>query len=315
MALVLHTQKLSNPHDCAYDLGEIGLPSDMQKLAKQHVSAYNMGMAPLEEFVDQQLRLGRTSFSREEAQQALPLKEDGLVSALVRLGKRKRIASPHKGFYLILRPEDQSRGAPDPAQWIDPLMRYVGLDYRVSLLRASAFHGSSHQAAMVFQVIVPRQLRSVELGKHRLQFLTQSPRDFDATNQGRWLEQLKTSAGFARVAGPALTLLDCVRYVQKAGGISHVAQIVKDIGSKVDPRDLKQIAAHYESSCVRRLGYLFEKAGQEKQARALEPFATNAKTAVLLDPSVKPASALLAKAHERNARWKLILNQEVEADF
>lgn len=30
-------------------------------------------------------------------------------------------------------------------------MKYQKLDYRVGFLRAAAFHGSSHQAAMVFQ--------------------------------------------------------------------------------------------------------------------------------------------------------------------
>jgi len=66
----------------------------------------------------------------------------------------------------------------DPARWIDPLMKYQGLDYRVSLLRAAAFHGSSHQAAMIFQVIAPKQLRDIEIGRHRLQFLYQAPRAF-----------------------------------------------------------------------------------------------------------------------------------------
>ncbi|MDR1727022.1 MAG: hypothetical protein LBT74_03695 [Acidobacteriota bacterium] len=39
---------------------------------------------------------------------------------------------------LILRPEDWRTGAPDPATWIDMLMRHLGVDYRISLLRAAA---------------------------------------------------------------------------------------------------------------------------------------------------------------------------------
>ena len=73
--------------------------------------------------------------------------------------KKGRLASPRRGFYLILRPEDRLLGAPDPSRWIDPLMKHLGLDYRISLLRAAAFHGSAYQAAMVFQVIAPRQLQ------------------------------------------------------------------------------------------------------------------------------------------------------------
>ena len=73
-----------------------------------------------------------------------------------------------------MRPEDRQLGAPDPSRWIDPLMKLQGLDYRISLLRAAAFHGSSHQAAMVFQVIAHKQLPKIVLGRQRVEFLYQS---------------------------------------------------------------------------------------------------------------------------------------------
>ena len=83
-------------------------------------------------------------------------------------------------------------------RWIDPLMKHQGLDYRISLLRAAAFHGSSHQAAMVFQVVVPKQLRDFEVGRHRLHFLHQSPRAFARVNQLDLLRQIKSDAGYAK---------------------------------------------------------------------------------------------------------------------
>ena len=137
--------------------------------------AYDLGMGSLEQFIDGRLVHGRACFSREEALAALDLKPENLTAAITRLIKKRRLASPRHGFYLILRPEDQTVGAPDPVRWIGPLMKHQGLDYRISLLRAAAFHGSSHQAAMVFQVVVPRQLRDFEIGRHRLQFLYQMP--------------------------------------------------------------------------------------------------------------------------------------------
>jgi hypothetical protein len=39
-----------------------------------------------------------------------------------------------------------------------------------------------------------------------------------------------------------LTLLDCARYFHKAAGINGLAQIVKDIGEKADPRKLASVA-------------------------------------------------------------------------
>lgn len=128
-------------------------------------------MASLEHYLVNQLARGRSHFSREEGLGALGLQREAFIAAATRLIKKRRLASPRRGFYLILRPEDQVAGVPDPVRWIDPLLNYLGVDYRISLLRAAAFHGSSHQAAMVFQAIVPKQLRAFEIGRHRLQFI------------------------------------------------------------------------------------------------------------------------------------------------
>jgi len=267
-------------------------------------------MASLDEYLDRQLARGRAYFSRADALKALALAPESLAAAISRLVKKHRLANPRHGFYLILRPEDRAAGAPDPARWIDPLMKHQGLDYRVSLLTAAAFHGSSHQAAMVFQAIVPRQLRSFEIGRHRLQFVFQAPRAFAQANRPEWLAQMKTDAGFARVAGVELTLLDCARYFHRAGGINGVAQIAKDLGAKAGARRLAALALAYENSSVRRLGYLLELAGHARQAKALEPFASDAKSVKPLDPAVASAPA----PREKSAKWKLLINQPVEID-
>ncbi|MBE0615537.1 MAG: hypothetical protein IH604_17865 [Burkholderiales bacterium] len=72
-------------------------------------------------------------------------------------------------------------------------------------------------------------------------------------------------------------------------------------------------------SCHRRLKgrfptycYLLERSGHGRQARALEPFLKQAKTTLPLDPAVKPIVAALAQVHERNAKWKLMINETVE---
>src|SRR5882757_3914041 len=211
-------------------------------------------MASLDQFLDEQLARGRSYFSREEGLRAVGLSAGAFASAATRLVKKRRLANPRHGFFLILRPEDRIAGAPDPARWIDPLMKYQGLDYRVSLLRAAAFHGSSHQAAMIFQVIAPKQLRDIEIGRHRLQFLYQAPRAFSRINLPIRLDQMKSDEGFAKVARVELTLLDCARYFHEAGGISGVAQIIKDIGGNAKARALAEAAQDYENATVRRLG-------------------------------------------------------------
>ena len=284
-------------------------------IQKQSTNAYDLGVAAIEQYLEEHLARGRAYFTRDEAQVALGLSPHPLSVALMRQVKKGRLANPRRGFYLILRPEDRTLGAPDPVRWIDPLMNSLKLDYRVALLRAAAFHGSSHQAAMVFQVIVPKQMRGFEVGRQRLEFVYQSPAAFRQVNRPDWLDSIKSDAGFAKVAGLELTLLDCARYFHKAAGINGLAQIAKDLGGQARPERLALIAAHYENSSVRRLGYLLERAGHAQQAESLRPFARKAKTAVLLDPSVKPLVEGLSDLHEKAPDWRLIVNESVEVDF
>ena len=91
-------------------------------------------------------------------------------------------------------------------------------------------------------------------------------------------------------------------------------QIVKDIGERGDAHQLAETAVVYENASVRRLGYLLDQAGCESQARALEPFVTMAKTSLLLDPSIKPLISSISEDAPRVAKWKLIINEPVEAD-
>lgn len=268
----------------------------------------------LDRYLDNQLGLGRAHITKAVAAKALGLSATAFNAAAARLARQGRLAHPKEGFFLILRPEDRA-GGPDPARWIDPMMRYLGLDYRISLLRAAAFHGASHQAAQVFQVIVPKQLRPIALDRQRVQFVFQAPHGFNVVNQAPWLDQLKTDTGFAKVAGIELLLLDAVRYFRQTAGLNGAAQIVHDLGGRADPRKLARAATAYENSTVRRLGYLLEQFGHPRQAAALRPLAGKAKSLKPLDPSVRlvPSLARGTKPPEA-AAWKLSVNVPVEID-
>lgn len=271
-------------------------------------------MASLEDFIDRQLARGRAHFTKSAAMADLRQSPQALQAAIARLAKKGRLASPRRGFYLILRPEDRTLGAPDPARWIDPLMSHLGLDYRISLLRAAAFHGAAHQAAMVFQVITPRQLPAITIGRQRVEFLFQTPKAFAISNRPDWLDRLKTDAGFATVAAVELTLLDICRYFHRSGGINAAAQAVHDLGGRARGKKLATAAVAYEHTAVRRLGYLLDRFGHARQARALLPIAAKAKSFSPLDPSTKPAARELSSRQDRNLLWKLIVNVDVEID-
>jgi predicted transcriptional regulator of viral defense system len=271
-------------------------------------------MRSLQEFIDSQLAHGRATFSKLAAMAEVGQTPEAFQAAVERLMKKGKLASPRRGFYLILRPEDRLLGTPDPSRWIDPLMKHLGLDYRVSLLRAAAFHGSAHQAAMVFQVIAPRQLPAIEIGRQRVEFVYQAPFAFAESNRTEWLAQLKTEAGFAKIAGVELTLLDMCRYFHRAAGINGAAQAVHDLGKKADAGILAKAAHAYENSAVRRLGYLLERFGHHRQAKVLQPFADKAKSFKDLDPAVKPIVPALGANGQKDLKWKLVINVPVEID-
>lgn len=271
-------------------------------------------MRSVQKFVESQLARGRGYFTKPAGLAETDQTPEAFQAAVARLSKKGYLVSPRRGFYLILRPEDRALGAPDPAIWIDPLMKFLEVDYRISLLRASAFHGSAHQAAMAFQVITPRQLPDIEIGRQRIRFLVQSPDAFAKVNRPEWLDQLKTNAGYAKVAGMELTLLDICRYFHQAAGINGAAQAIHDLGKKANGRILAKAANAYENTSVRRLGYLLERFGHSRQANALRPFVEKSKSFKLLDPSVKPIVPEITGSVERNSDWKLLVNVSVEID-
>jgi predicted transcriptional regulator of viral defense system len=180
-------------------------------------------------------------------------------------------------------------------------MKHQKIDYRISLLSAAQFHGATAQPTAL-QLIVPSQLRDFAIGRHKLEFINQTPSSFARTNRPEWLAELKSDTGIAKAAGIELTLLDCARWFHKAGGISAVAQITRELGAKALARRLAPLARDFESSAVRRLGYLLELAGHEPQARALDKFAREAKTVKLLDPT----SGI--EQGELSGRWKITVN-------
>jgi len=271
-------------------------------------------MTTLDEYIDDRLSQGRAYFSRQEALPVLGSTPVALGTAFTRQIRKGRLANPRHGFYLILRPEAAADAdaeierVPDPTLWIDALMKHQGIDYRISLLRAVAFHGMVHQDAPAFQIILPKQVRDFEIGRHRLQFTYQEPAAFAQVNRSDWLSSLKSNAGITHVAGIELTLLDCACHFHKTAGIQGLARIVKELGGQAQPSRLAEAAAHYENSSVRRLGYLLERMGHSQQADALRPFVSQATTAALLNPDITPLHEGADEIKERAPKWMLHIN-------
>src|SRR3990172_9144292 len=93
---------------------------------------------PLSAFVEDLQARGRYTYTRAEAASGKERSDVALEAALRRLKRRGRIASPRRGFYVLVPVEYREAGCP-PANWfIDDLMRFLKQPYYVGLLGGAA---------------------------------------------------------------------------------------------------------------------------------------------------------------------------------
>src|SRR5216684_2410755 len=104
--------------------------------------------------------------------------------ALNRLAKQKLIASPARGFYVILPPEYGALGCLPADQFIPALMKRLNLSYYTALLSAAQYHGAGHQRPQQFQVFVARNRRPIQCGAVRVAFMARKRRADSACSLG-----------------------------------------------------------------------------------------------------------------------------------
>jgi len=255
-------------------------------------------------FLDALQASGRYTFTRADAAKVLGLSKVALKNALWRLAKAGRVASPRRGFYVIVPPEYRvARSLPAP-WFIRDLMDYLGRPYYVGLLTAASLHGAAHQAPQEFQVVTDRPLGPIEVGRVRIRFVKKAHLA-SAPTVG-----IKTPTGDIRVSTPEATALDLVRYPEHCGGLSNVATILHELGERLDGSELARVAeADGEVAYAQRLGYLLDLVGRQEVARALAAWVVaRAPRVTPLSPGQRMAGA------RRDARWRVAVNEEVERD-
>lgn len=258
----------------------------------------------LEELVDVLQSQGRYTFTRAEALAALGTSAEAFKKAVQLLTRRRRLASPRRGFYVIVPLEYRVAGAPPASWYIDDLMRTVGAPYYVGVLSAAALHGAAPQAPQEFQVVTTSRQRTVVIGRERVRFLRK--RNLARTP----VMSLKTPTGTMQVSTPEATALDLLRYVDAAGFLSNIATVLHELAEKCDPGRLVEAAAvGVELPHVQRLGHLLDLVGARQLADPLARWlAQRHPDWVRLSPS-EPA-----RRPRRDERWRLIVNARIEPE-
>jgi predicted transcriptional regulator of viral defense system len=246
---------------------------------------------------------GRHHFTMDQAAAALGGSIVAVRAALRRASRRGEVASPHRGFFVIVPPEYRRLRCLPPEQFIPHLMKHLGEPYYVALLSAAELHGAAHHRPQRFQVMIRKNRRPIECGEARVQFVARH--DLERTP----VVEQNTPRGEMRVSSPEATALELVGYADHCGGLDNVISVLSDLAESLDARKLLEAAHLCPIAWSQRLGYLLEAANQGDLASALADHVRA--QAATLAPLVRARSM---KGAPRAERWKLAVNASVQAE-
>lgn len=247
---------------------------------------------------------GRYHFTSSDTRNALGVSADAARLALNRLARRNLIASPARGFYVIVPPEYQSLGCLPADQFIPALMDQLKQPYYAGLLSAAQYHGAAHHRPQEFQVLLPKPRRPIHCGKVRVSFILRKHlRDVP-------VQSINTPRGTVQVSTPEATAIDLVGYPKQVGGLDQVATILSELGEQIEPEKLVEAAQTAPITWSQRLGYLLELADAGEKTDALKRYVKEtAYETVSLLPSSSDDGAV------RSRDWKLLINVDAEVEF
>jgi predicted transcriptional regulator of viral defense system len=263
-----------------------------------------IGRETLSELVDSYQASGRYVVTREQALAAMEVSNEAMKKAVQRLVARRRLAVVRRGFFVIVPVEYREAGAPPPTWFIDDLMRFHGQPYYVGLLSAAALHGAAHHQPQEFQVVTNVQVRPAVVGRARIRFFRKQ--DIERTPT----VQMKTETGTIRVSTPEATALDLLRYLEAAGHLGNVVTVLAGLAEKIDAKRLVVVAkAEGDVTTAQRLGYLLEQVDAGEVGAALAAWIAKRR------PRFVPLrSARAVRREVRDQRWRLLVNERVEAE-
>ncbi len=247
---------------------------------------------------------GRYSFTFREVQKTLGSSIVAAQAVLRRLKKKKHIASPFRGFYLIIPPEYRKLGCLPPEEFIPDLMFHLGEPYYVALLSSASLFGAAHQHPQVFQVMVQKAHRKIICGGVTIQFVARH----DMHNTP--VSEKNTSRGIFLFSTAEATALELIGYMHQCGGINNVTTVLMELCESIDGEQLKQIAVLSPVSWVQRLGYLLSFIGENDLAKVLENVLSCKK---IFPVSLVPYSKAVKSF--RNKKWNILVNTKVDSDI
>lgn len=191
------------------------------------------------------------------------LAETGLAGSALYEGLRRqrrqgRVVSvgSQRGLWAIVPLEHRAMGAPPIAWMLDDAMAALAQPYYLGLRSAAEWYGATHYPLQVTQVMVPKQLRPLTVGRTRVRFIAN--RHVQAT-------PTHVPPGLVvpfRISTAEATAMDLLRFAEQAGGITAVVTALAQMQGACEPAALRQVLEQLgDVPSAQRLGYCWERIG------------------------------------------------------
>ena len=247
---------------------------------------------------------GRYCFTSRDARETLAVSADATKQALNRLARRKLIASPARGFHVILPPKYRSLGCLPAEQFVPELMRWLNQPYYAGLLSAAQLHGAAYHRPQKFQVMLTKPRRPIRCGHVRVAFIGRKRVREVA------VQSFNTPRGTLLVSTPEATAVDLVGFHRRAGGLDQVATVLSELAELMDPYKLLAAAETAPVTWAQRLGFLLESVDAGKLVAPLKDYVRrNAKRTAALLPGIT------GRKSRRAEDWKLRMKPGDRIDF
>ena len=246
---------------------------------------------------------GRYHFTSSELRSALGVSGAAARQALSRLAAKGEIASPARGFYVIVPPEYRRLGCLPADQFVPALMKQRNVRYYVGLLSAAQYHGAAHHRPQEFQVVIKKNRPAILCGAVRVAFIARS--NLAAVP----VESFNNPRGTVLVSTAEATALDLVGYMRRAGGLDRVAGVLSELSEDMDPERLVEASKSASILWAQRLGYLLDYVGAGDKAVLLKAHVRqHARNFTKLLPGAG------ADGERRSEDWRLFVNANVETE-
>ena len=264
----------------------------------------------LPRYLDELESRGKNYFTPAQALHDLGLSQSAFLSSASRLKRKGRLARPAKGIYIIIPAAYRALGSLPAEELLILLARQWQLDYYVALLSAGMYYGASHQKPQVFQVIASKQLRPITCGRVTITFiykkkLSEVP-----------VRQFTRNSGYLSVAAPETLAMDMFLYPSNSGGLNNIATVLSELMESLEEEKLLFLLQHSgKVAWGQRLGYVLEQIGPFEEEEQVQLVAALASFIQRKNPAYVPLSSSLPRRGERDKKWKIIVNEQVDSDL